>query len=110
MIFEKFFESREVPAHWKLVSVVLVFKKSKKEDPRNCRPVSLTSVPTEIMEKVILGGVEKHLQDNSVTGHKKHGFLRGQTCLSNLISFYFRITHLGDLGKAVDVKSKSFWI
>ncbi|KAJ7414071.1 hypothetical protein BTVI_41648 [Pitangus sulphuratus] len=41
VIFERSLESREVPADWKLVNIVLIFKKGKKQDPRNYRPVSL---------------------------------------------------------------------
>ncbi|KAJ7401345.1 RNA-directed DNA polymerase from mobile element jockey [Pitangus sulphuratus] len=36
-IFEWSGESGDVPADWKLVKVVPVFKKGKKEDPRNYR-------------------------------------------------------------------------
>lgn len=36
-------ESREVPADWKVVNVVQVFKKGNEEDPRSYRPVSVTS-------------------------------------------------------------------
>ncbi|KAJ7410928.1 hypothetical protein BTVI_51719 [Pitangus sulphuratus] len=59
-IFESSWKSGEVQADWKLVNVVPVFKKGKKEDPRNYRPVSLTSVPEKSMEKIILGSIEKH--------------------------------------------------
>ncbi|KAJ7400019.1 hypothetical protein BTVI_109453 [Pitangus sulphuratus] len=48
VIFEESWESRGAPnwkpqADWKLANTVPVFKKGKKEDPRNYRPVSLTS-------------------------------------------------------------------
>lgn len=46
--------------------VVLVFKKGEKDDPRNYKPVSLTSVSGKLMEKIILGDIEKHLKDNAV--------------------------------------------
>ncbi|KAJ7417181.1 RNA-directed DNA polymerase from mobile element jockey-like protein [Willisornis vidua] len=103
MIFEQSWESREVPADWKLVNVVPTFKKGKKEDLGNYWPVSLTSVPGKVMEKIILGGIEEHLKDNAVTGHSQHSFRRGKACLSNLISFYDKITHVADQGKPVDV-------
>ncbi|KAJ7405699.1 Receptor-type tyrosine-protein phosphatase R [Willisornis vidua] len=61
---------------------------NKKEDPRNYRPVSLASVPGRVMEKIILGNIEKYLIDNTVTGHSQYSFMRGKSCLSNLISFY----------------------
>ncbi|KAJ7406973.1 hypothetical protein BTVI_64322 [Pitangus sulphuratus] len=35
VIFEWSWESREVPADWKLTNAVLIFKKGMKEDPRN---------------------------------------------------------------------------
>jgi len=41
-----------------------------KEVPDNYRPVSLTSLPCEIMDQIILGVIENHLKDNAVIGHK----------------------------------------
>ncbi|KAK4822223.1 hypothetical protein QYF61_011864 [Mycteria americana] len=60
-----------------LISGNIQGQKGKKEDPGNYRPVSLTSVPGNIMEKVILGVIEKHLRDNAVIGHSQHRFMRG---------------------------------
>ncbi|KAJ7421899.1 RNA-directed DNA polymerase from mobile element jockey [Willisornis vidua] len=69
MIFEQFWESRHVPADWKMANVP-IFKKGKKEDPGNYRSVILSSLPGKIMEKTILGGIEKHLGDNTVISHR----------------------------------------
>ena len=33
----------------------------------------------------------------------QHAFMNGRSCLTNLISFYDKVTHLVDEGKAVDV-------
>ena len=33
----------------------------------------------------------------------QHGFMKGRSCLTNLISFYDQVTHLVDEEKAVDV-------
>ncbi|KAJ7415370.1 hypothetical protein WISP_78576 [Willisornis vidua] len=71
-----------------MANMVSIFKKGKKKDPRNYRPVSLTSVPGKVVEKFILEGIEKHLKDNAVSGHSQHNFMRGKSCLSNSISFY----------------------
>ena len=60
------------------------------------------------MEKVILGVIEKHLRDNAVIGHSQHRFMRGKSCLANLISFYDKVTHLVDQGKPVDVMALDF--
>ena len=44
----------EVPEDWRLASVTPIYKKGCKEDPGSYRPVSLTSVPSKIMEQIVL--------------------------------------------------------
>ncbi|KAJ7428077.1 hypothetical protein BTVI_01329 [Pitangus sulphuratus] len=103
VIFEWSWESGEVPVDWTLANLVPVFKKDKRDDPGNYRPVSLTSVTGKIMKKTILGGTEKHLKDKAVIGHSQLGFMRGESCMTDLISFYDNVTHLVDQGNLVDV-------
>lgn len=47
---------------------VPIFKKGKKEDPGNYRPVRLISVHGKIMEKIILGVIEEHLKQSAFKG------------------------------------------
>uniref|UniRef100_A0A8B9T7L1 Reverse transcriptase domain-containing protein n=1 Tax=Anas platyrhynchos TaxID=8839 RepID=A0A8B9T7L1_ANAPL len=103
IIFQRSWESGEVPVDWKLANVVPIFKKGQKEDPSNYRPVSLTSVPGKIMEKMVLKLIEAHLGDKAVIGPSQHGFVKGRSCLTNLISFYDKITRMVDQGKPADV-------
>ncbi|KAK4832922.1 hypothetical protein QYF61_026565 [Mycteria americana] len=86
----------EVPADWKLANVMPTYKKGQKEDPGNYRTVSLTSVPGKVMEQIIWSAITQHVQDNQVIRPSHHGFMKGRSCLTNLISFC-------DKGKAVDV-------
>lgn len=61
IIFERSWEPEEVPADWKLVNIVLILRKGKKEDLRNYRFVSLTSVPSLFWEVLkTLGGQCSH--------------------------------------------------
>ena len=52
------------------------------------------------------------VRDNQGIRPSLHGFTKGRSCLTNLISFYDLVTRLVDEGKAVDVVylgfSKSF--
>jgi len=59
-------------------------------------------MPGKIMEKIVLGVTEKHESDNGVIGHNQHRVMRRRSCLTNLISFYDKVTHLVDQGKPAD--------
>ncbi|KAK4810636.1 LOW QUALITY PROTEIN: hypothetical protein QYF61_007373 [Mycteria americana] len=154
IIYHQSWLTGEVPVDWRLANVTPIYKKGRKEDPGNYRPVSLTSVPGKLMEQIILSAITRHVEDNqgikpslanislsdvlelqnrpvyfplgnyrpvsltSVPGKlmeqiilkdnqgikpSQHGFRKGRSCLTNLISFYNKVTHLMDKGKAVDV-------
>ncbi|KGL84948.1 RNA-directed DNA polymerase from mobile element jockey, partial [Tinamus guttatus] len=66
IILERSKRTGEVPEDWKKASVMPVFKKGKKEDPGNYRPVSLTSVPGKVTERLILAVVSGHMEDKKV--------------------------------------------
>jgi len=93
----------EVPDDWRITSVTPIYKKGRKEDPGNYRPVSLTSVPGKIMEQFILSALTGHVKDNQGIRPNQPGFLKGRSCLTNLISFYEQVTCLVDSGRAVHV-------
>ena len=52
IIFERSRQTGEVSEGWRIANVTAVFKKGKKEDLGNYRPVSLTSVPGKVMEQL----------------------------------------------------------
>ncbi|KFV88061.1 RNA-directed DNA polymerase from mobile element jockey, partial [Struthio camelus australis] len=66
IIFERTWRTGEVPKDWKKANVTPVFKKGKKEDPGNKRPVSLTSIPGKVMEQLLLEAISKHVEDKKV--------------------------------------------
>jgi len=97
-----------VPKEWTKASVTPVFKKGKKEDPGNYRPVSLTSIPGKMMEQLIVEDIIKQVEEKRIIRSSQYGFIKGKSCLTNLIAFYDGRTSWVDQGRAVDVAYLDF--
>ncbi|KAJ7398276.1 xin actin binding repeat containing 2 [Pitangus sulphuratus] len=108
MIFELSWESREVPADWKLVNIVPIFKKGKKEDHGNYKPVSLTlpdglwSLMTETL------GSEDCLE--SWWDGKGRGYLSQQSACDPLgLLSRSVVASVGIVSLAIDPRSTLHW-
>lgn len=74
----------------------------------NYRPVILISVLWEVMGQIILSATTQHVQDTQVIRPSQQGFMKDRSCLTNLSSFYDKVTHLMDEEKSLDAVCLDF--
>ena len=90
-----------IPDEWKLSNVVPIYKKGKKDDVSNYRPISLTSLIMKTFEKCIRDEIMNIAVSkiNSV----QHGFLPYRSCNTQLIEFTDDLHINLDKGYCTDV-------
>ena len=57
----------------------------------------------KVFESLIRDAMVKYLEDNFLIGDSQHGFRKGRSCLTNLLSFSDKVTGSIDSGDSVDV-------
>ena len=102
-IFQNSLATGEVPRSWKVADIVPIYKKGKKSVPGNYRPVSLTSQIGKLLEKIIKDEITGHLSQYHLLNDTQHGFMRGRSCLTNLLTYMEGVTRMLDEGKNVDI-------
>ena len=70
---------------------------------QNYRPVNVTCQVCKIFETLVRDRLVKHLEENSLIRESQHGFRKGRSCLTNLLTFLDKVTGCIDSGNSVDV-------
>ena len=94
-------DSGKLPDIWKSANLSALFKKGSKTDPLNYRPVSLTCILCKVYEKVIRISMVDFVE-SKISQHQ-HGFVKGKSCLSNLLETMDSVINLIDEGFPVDI-------
>lgn len=105
-IFQYSMDTATLPTQWKLANVVPVHKSGGKVLPGNYRPVSLTSNVCKMLEHIVLHYFNQHLENILCTN--QHGFRRGASCNTQLITALHQILQLVDNGNLVQVAALDF--
>ncbi|KAK8734465.1 hypothetical protein OTU49_005821, partial [Cherax quadricarinatus] len=91
-VFNTSLETGHLPEKWKTANVVPIFRKGNRNEALNYRPVSLTCIVCNVMEKIIRRRVVEHLERNKIINENQHGFMEGKSCVTNLLEFYDKVT------------------
>ena len=101
------------PSPWKHSIVVPIFKGGDASDPKDYRPISLLSIISKILEKVVTSQLVQHLEGNHLLNNAQHGFraaLSTESALLTLSNKLYKnidngnisLVTLCDLSKAFD--------
>ena len=96
-------ECGKIPKKLKFGTVIPIFKAGNKCDPKNYRPITLTSHIIKLFEKVLVKKLVKFLDEANLFNKHQHGFRRGRSCLSQLLEHYQLILSGMENGDAVAV-------
>ena len=84
-IFIKSINTGIFPTEGKLAGVTPIFKKGKRYDPNNYRPISVIPTVAKIFEKIIYDQLCDYLNDNNLLTHYQSGFRSLHSTLTALI-------------------------
>ena len=79
-----------------------IFKNGSRHSPSSYRPISLTSIPCKLLERLIKNAILNHLCKNGLISRAQHGFLPGRSCTTNMLIFMDSLTDARDRGLITD--------
>ena len=79
------------------------YKKGRKADPNNYRPVSLTSAVCKMMERLVRDELENHLEKQGLLSPSQHGFRKGRSCCTQLLEVIHDWADILEESKPIDV-------
>ena len=85
LIWKQSLKTSHIPQCYKKQTITPVYKKGSKAEAANYRPISLTSHIIKSFEKIIRKVLVHHLEQNNLLCKHQHGFLKGRSCLTQLI-------------------------
>ena len=101
-IFKKSLNETCIPDDWKSANITPIYKKGSRALAENYRPVSLTSQTSKMFEAILRDAIVEHLEKNVLITDSQHGFRKGRSCLTNLLTFLEKVTGYIDCGSHVD--------
>ena len=85
-LFQISIDNGKIPLDWKTALVTPVFKKGNRSDPRNYRPISLSSIACKLLEHVIHSCIINHyVEHHNILTDCQLGFRERRSCETQLI-------------------------
>ena len=103
LLINQTLETGSLPQDWRDALVTPIYKKEKKTEPCNYRPVSLTSLVCKIAESIIRDHMMNHISENYLLTDHQHSFVPKESCATQLLECLDIWTDILDNGGVFDI-------
>jgi hypothetical protein len=91
-LFQLSLDTGDVPALFRTAFVKPALKTGKKKSlPSSYRPLSMTSILSKCLERILRKLIQEHLERHGLLSDSQHGFRKGRSCLTQLLDHYDRV-------------------
>jgi hypothetical protein len=106
-LFEKIYQTKEIPDQWKISRTVPLFKKGNKKNTNSYRPISNLCSASKIFERLMLNRLTNIESRNNIdlTGKNQHGFKKQRSTVTALKEIQSQIATKIDEGYYVAMGS-----
>ena len=102
-LFQHSLDSGKLPKEWKRAIVSPIFKGGNRQNAASYRPVALLPVVSKVLESLVDDHIRQHLDSTQILHGAQHGFRKGRSCVTNLLSAWNDWTLCWDLSVPVHV-------
>ena len=88
---------------WLLANMCPLFKKRDRALTRNYRPVSLTCVPSKLLENIVCANIMAQLEEYQLLSDRQHAFWKRHSCETQLTTVIYDWVKILDKGVQVDI-------
>lgn len=78
-LFKSCMSTSTWPKLWKTGRIIPIHKKGLRSEAKNYRPVTLLSIISKVMERIIANHLLEHLMKNRLLSNRQYGFLKGKS-------------------------------
>ena len=107
-LFRKSIDEAMLPTDWKTGEIIPIFKKGDRRSPASYRPVSLTAIPSKVLESIVRDHLLNHFSSAGLLHDAQHGFLPKRSCTSQLMEAMEDWSAAVEDGDPVDVAYLDF--
>ena len=103
MLWRRSLEISRIPSSCKMGVITPIHKGGARGEPKNYRPVTLTSHLIKTFERVIIKKLVGFMEQEMLYNTGQHGFRKGRSCLSQLLQHQMRILKALEDNSSMDV-------